>query len=433
MTKIYVLDTNVLMHEPKALFAFDDNEVVIPLIVLDELDRHKDGPSQIAKHARITIRSLDKLRAFGDLHEGVLTENGGKIRVELNLIDYVPSDLDPSSADNRIISVALGLKERSKGNRKITVITKDINLRVKCDALGVHAEDYISDSTIHNLDELYRGYTEIYVEDEDIDKFYSQNYLEIKNIIHPLNPNEYALLISKSNPKHTALTRFDGTMLKRIRTLESAWGISPRNKEQKFAFDALFDSNIKLVTITGKAGTGKTLLSCAAAVAQTFDTNLYKRIILTRPIQPVGRDLGYLPGDKYEKMAPWMAPLNDNLNLIFSEQGKYYLDSCIEKGIIEVEPLTYIRGRSMPKSYIILDEAQNLSKHEVKTMITRVGEGSKVILTGDIEQIDTPYIDSMDNGLSYVVERFKDDAIAAHITLYKGERSELATKASEKL
>ena len=433
MQKIYILDTNVLMYEPKALFAFDDNEVVIPLIVLDELDRHKDGPSQIAKHARITIRSLDELRALGNLHEGVLTENGGKIRVELNLIDYVPSDLDPSRADNRIISVALGLKKKSKGNKKITVITKDINLRVKCDALGVLAEDFISDSAIHNLDELYRGCTEIYVKDKDIDKFYSQNYLEVKNITHPLNPNEYVLLISKIDPKHTALAKFDGMVLKGIKSLENAWGISPRNKEQKFAFDALFDSNIKLVTITGKAGTGKTLLACAAAVAQTFDTNIYKRIILTRPIQPVGRDLGYLPGDKYEKMAPWMAPLNDNLNLIFSEQGKYYLDSCIEKGIIEVEPLTYIRGRSMPKSYIILDEAQNLSKHEVKTMITRVGEGSKVILTGDIEQIDTPYIDSMDNGLSYVVERFKDDEIAAHITLYKGERSELATKASEKL
>ena len=433
MQKTYVLDTNVLMYEPKSLFAFEDNEVVIPLIVLDELDKHKNGTSQTAKHARMTIRSLDALRAKGNLHEGVLTDRGGKIRVELNNINQVPQDLDPNRADNRIVSVALGLKKKYKDSRKIAVVTKDINLRVKCDALGVNAEDFISGTVIQNLDELYSGCTNITVEKEDIDKFYSQGFLEVKNILRPLNPHEYVLLTSDSSDKHTALAKFNGTMLSKIRVTERTWGVSPRNKEQKFAFDALFDPDIKLVTITGKAGTGKTLCAATAAVAQTLDSNAYSNIVLTRPIQPVGRDLGYLPGDKYEKMAPWMAPLNDNLNLIFSDQGKYFLDSFIEKGIIEIEPLAYIRGRSMPKSYIIVDEAQNLTKHEVKTLITRVGEGSKVVLTGDIEQIDTPYIDSVDNGLSHVVEVFKGDSIAAHITMYKGERSELATKAAEML
>ena len=430
--KIYILDTNVLMYEPKALFAFDDNEVVIPLIVLDELDKHKNGASQAAKHARMVIRSLDELRALGNINEGVLTERGGKIRVELNNLGNIPTDLDPGRTDNRIISVALSLK-KTHPDTKVAVITKDINLRVKCDALGVKAEDYTSDSVIENLDALYTGHTTIMVDDDDINCIHQSGQVAVKNITRPLYPNEFVHLKSNVNEKHSALAKFNGAVLEKIKTFGNIWGISSRNKEQAFTLDALFDQNVKLVTITGKAGTGKTILSAAAGVSQLFDSKVYKRIVLTRPIMPLGRDIGFLPGDIDQKMMPWMGPLYDNLDLIFSEKGRFYLDSCLNDGNIEIEPITYIRGRSVPRSYIIVDEAQNLTRHEVKTIITRVGEGSKVILTGDIEQIDAPYIDSYDNGLSYAIEKFKEESIAAHIRLFRGERSELATLAAEKL
>ena len=430
MEKIYVLDTNVLMYEPRSLFAFDDNEVVIPLIVLDELDKHKDRATQAAKHARMVIRSLDELRALGNISEGVPTERGGKIRVELNNIYKVPTDLDPTRADNKIISVALHLRNKYE-DRKVTLITKDINLRVKCDALGVYTEDYATDSVATDLSDLYAGNITILVSDQDIDDIHESGQVPVKNIVRPLYPNEYVHLKSEVNSKHSALARFNGTCLEKIKTYKDIWGISSRNKEQAFAMDALFNPDIKLVTITGKAGGGKTLISAAAGVFQHFDLHTYKRIVLTRPIMPLGRDVGYLPGDIEQKMLPWMSPIYDNLDLLFSDKGRYLLDASLGDGSIGIEPITYIRGRSMPRSYIIVDEAQNLTKHEVKTIITSVGEGSKVVLTGDIEQIDTPYIDSYDNGLSYVVEQFKNDLISAHICLVKGERSELATKAAE--
>jgi len=321
--KIYILDTNVLMYEPKALFAFDDNEVVIPLIVLDELDKHKNGASQAAKHARMVIRSLDELRALGNINEGVLTERGGKIRVELNNLGNIPTDLDPGRTDNRIISVALSLK-KTHPDTKVAVITKDINLRVKCDALGVKAEDYTSDSVIENLDALYTGHTTIMVDDDDINCIHQSGQVAVKNITRPLYPNEFVHLKSNVNEKHSALAKFNGAVLEKIKTFGNIWGISSRNKEQAFTLDALFDQNVKLVTITGKAGTGKTLLSAAAGVSQLFDSKVYKRIVLTRPIMPLGRDIGFLPGDIDQKMMPWMGPLYDNLDLILSETGRFY-------------------------------------------------------------------------------------------------------------
>lgn len=432
MQKIYVLDTNVLMYEPKSLFAFEDNEVVLPLIVLDELDKKKTDQDQAARHARQVIRLLDEMRVLGNISTGVTNERGGIIRVEVAHKDNIHTDLDPNRADNRIISVALGLAAANP-DKKVAVITKDINLRVKCDALGVHAEDFTSDSVVANIDEIYSGMIDLEVDDTDIDAIYTEEVIPVKNIVRPLFPNEYVHLRSNINPKHTAMARFNGTMLEKVRNYKDIWGISPRNKEQVFALDALFNPDIQLVTMTGLAGAGKTLLAVAAGISQLFDAKIYKRLILTRPIQPLGRDLGYLPGDLNEKMAPWVAPLVDNLELIFSEKGKMFLDDCMEKGQIQVEPITYIRGRSIPKSFIIVDEAQNLTKHEIKTIITRCGEGSKVCLTGDIQQIDVPYLDGVDNGLSCVIEKFKDDLIAAHVTLMKGERSELANKAAQKL
>lgn len=432
MRKIKILDTNVLMHDPKALFAFDNNDVVIPLIVLDELDKHKNGANQAAKHARMVIRSLDELRALGNISEGVLTERGGKIRVELNNINNIPNDLDPGRADNRIISVALSLKKKHP-NVKVAVITKDVALRVKCDAIGVKAEDYTSDYVVGNLDQVYTGYSELTVNGEDIDKVYQDGCLKIDGLEEKVFVNEYIHLKSFSGKQQSALTKFNGEILEKIKIHNDIWGISSRNKEQKYLMSALFDQRVKLVTVSGRAGTGKSLLSLLAGVAQVVDADLYKRMVVTRPIQSVGKELGFLPGSLEEKLAPWMIPMYDNLDIIFSDRGSYYIDHLKEEGKIEIEPLSYIRGRSINKSFMIIDEVQNLSKHEIKTIITRAGFGTKVILTGDIEQIDVPYLDYSDNGLSYVIEKFKDEPIAAHVTLIKGERSGLATLAAEKL
>jgi len=430
MSKIFVIDTNVLLHDPNSLFAFEDNEIVIPLPVLDELDKKKNGPDEIAKHARMVIRSLDKMRVEGNIHEGVKTSRGGLIRVELNHRDKCPPDLDPNRVDNRLISVALGIKEEVGNTRSVILITKDINLRVKCDALRVISEDYNADSVAEDPNAIYEGTKEVSVNDELIDQVYAQESISSENL-GEFFPNQYVCLRSLTAPKKSVLVRYEKNALVKIDIHKDLWGISSRNKEQAFALDALFNPDIKLVTMIGRAGTGKTLLAAAAGISQLLDTHMYKKLILTRPVQPLGKDIGFLPGDIDEKMRPWMAPLQDNLELLFSDKGLGYLDMQREAGLIEVEALTYIRGRSIPRSFIIVDECQNLSSHEVKTIITRVGEGSKVILTGDIMQIDNPFIDSVDNGLSWVVEKFKNYEIAAHVTLQKGERSQLATLAAE--
>lgn len=428
MKKIFVIDTNVLLHDPKSILSFDDNEVVIPLVVLDELDKKKTGQDEAARNARAVIRKLDQMRAQGGIHKGVETPNGGLIRIELNHREFTPPDLDPNRADNRIISVAIGLmKENSE--RKVSVITKDINLRVKCDALGVSAEDYDTDSVADNPNSIYSGISEIQTTSQKIDLLYKDGFLDASEF-DDMHPNQYALLKSDIQ-KHSALVKYKGGNLIKIRSSSNVWGIYPRNKEQAFAMDALFDPEVKLVTMIGRAGSGKTLLAAAAGISQMLDNHIYKKLILTRPIQPLGRDIGYLPGDIDEKMKPWMAPLQDNLELLFSEKGGHFMEILKESGQIEIEALTYIRGRSIPKSFIIVDECQNLTLHEAKTILTRVGEGSKVVLTGDILQIDNPYIDAVDNGLSCVVEKFKDSPISAHITLIKGERSDLATLAAE--
>jgi len=429
MSKIYILDTNVLLHDPKSLFAFEDNEVVIPLVVLDELDKKKQGHDEVAKHARMVIRSLDKLRIDGSIHNGVKTSTGGLIRVELNHRDKCPPDLDPNRMDNRLISVALGLME-DHPNTKITLITKDINLRVKCDALDVPTEDYIADSVAENPDSIYEGVKEITVSGEDIDKFHEQGFIDAYGF-GEFYPNQYIHLMSNVNSKHSGLAKYKNSVLTKIRTFSDVWGISSRNREQAFGLDALFDPDVRIVTMIGKAGSGKTLMAAAAGISQLLDSHEYKKLIMTRPVQPLGRDIGFLPGDIDDKMRPWMAPLQDNLDLLFSDKGSNYLDMQREAGLIEVEALTYIRGRSIPRSFIIVDECQNLTLHEIKTVITRVGEGSKVVLTGDILQIDNPFIDSVDNGLSCIIEKFKHHPLAAHITLQKGERSELATLAAE--
>jgi len=402
MSKLYILDTNVLLHDPRSLFSFQDNEVIIPLVVLDELDKKKQWHDETAKHARMVIRSLDKMRTTGSIHKGVPTPAGGVVRVELNHRDQCPADLDPDRMDNRLISVALGIKQDCS-DRKVILITKDINLRVKCDALGVVTEDYNADSVAESPNSIYEGSKEILVPGETINELYRDENI-LSDGYGEFHENQYVCMRSNVDEKHSALAKYSKSCLIK---------------------------NIKLITMIGKAGTGKTLLAAAAGISQVLDNHVYRKLIMTRPVQPMGRDIGYLPGDIDDKMRPWMAPLQDNLDLLFSEKGSNYLDMQRESGVIEVEALTYIRGRSIPRSFIIVDEAQNLTLHEIKTIITRIGDGSKLVLTGDILQIDNPFIDSVDNGLSCVVEKFKHHPIAAHITLQKGERSELATLAAE--
>jgi PhoH-like ATPase len=316
-------------------------------------------------------------------------------------------------------------------------VTKDTNLRIKADAIGLVAEDYESDKV--DIEELYQGYVEMTVDAELIDRFHGQGSVELDG---EYMPNQFVTLRDMSNSSHTAIGRYDFLQRKLVPVKkiakEGVWSIHPRNREQAFTLDLLLDDNIKLVTLVGKAGTGKTLLAIAAGLNKTAEDNIFNRLLVSRPVFPMGKDLGFLPGDIEEKLTPWMQPIFDNVELLLSghemekRRTKGYKE-LMAMGIMEIEPLTYIRGRSIPNQYMIVDEAQNLTPHEIKTIVTRAGEGTKIVLTGDPYQIDNPYVDASSNGLTYVVEKFKGQAIAGHVTLMKGERSELAELAANLL
>lgn len=430
--KLYILDTNVLLHDPTSLMAFEENELVIPLVVIEELDTFKDSENEIGRNARQVARTLDSYMEFGSLNKGISLSNGGSLRVELNCMSNIPAHLDPHKADNRIIGVALGLAERYP-DKQVILVSKDINMRIKCDSLGVESQDYHKDHLVDNADELYSGFTEITIQDEEIDAFHAGTSLLRPDMMSTsFYPNQFVLMKSIINPKKSALARVIDlhSPFDRVLDHKDIWGIIPKNKEQTFALNLLMDPDVNLVSLIGLAGSGKTLLSIAAALQQTVESKEYKRIIVSRPIQPMGKDLGFLPGALEEKMSPWIAPLNDNLEFLFDGNIKT-LEMFKESGIIQIEALTYIRGRSIPNSFIIIDEAQNLSVHELKTIITRAGEGSKIVLAGDIEQIDSPYLDAVSNGLSIAVEKFKEYDIAGHVTLRSGVRSGLATLAAK--
>lgn len=426
--KTFVIDTNVLLYDPSSLKVFADNEVIIPLPVLDELDAAKSRLDEVGRNARLAIRMLDDLRNAGSLSEGVKL-NESIVRVELNHCGNLPPSLSADKVDNRIISSALGLKKEGK---HVIVVSKDINLRVKCDAVGLEAQDYAKGKIADHVSSIFTGVENLMVPSATIDKLYSAGFVETELDAHP---NQFFVLTADDKDNHSGVAKFVKgkgnyqNKLVPIKKTKEVMNITPRNLEQKMAMDLLLDPNIKLVTLIGKAGSGKTLMAVAAALHHVLtDCKTYDRVLISRPIQPMGRDLGFLPGDIDEKLKPWMQPIYDNLELVL---GSEYRNSSMYEGLIQVEPLTYIRGRSIPKSYIILDEAQNLSSQEIKTIITRVGEHTKIVITGDIEQIDNPYVDFADNGLTHVVEKFKEHEIAGHITLRKGERSELATLASE--
>jgi len=432
--KIYVLDTSVYLTDAKSLLSFENNDIVIPLKVLEEIDRHKKRQDGVGVNARETIRTLDSFREKGSLYKGVKLGTGkGSVFVKLCVKDNLPEDLDLSIPDNEIIAVALNQKDAFP-RRKVIVVTCDINMRVKCDALGLITEDYQSNQVVTDTTHIYTGFLEHLVDEPVLDRFYKDEEIFIENDELELVPNQFVLLVSNQNEKKTALARFVGynQPLKRISGShkKGIWGVKPRNKEQMFALDLLKDNDVNIVTLIGKAGCGKTLLAIAAGLHQVMEEQIYKRLVISRPIEPMGRDIGYLPGTLEEKMAPWVAPIQDNLRFLMANDREN-LQMYMDRGIIEVEALTYIRGRSISDAYIIIDEAQNLTAHELKTILTRVGENTKIILTGDIEQIDNVYLDETSNGLTHAVEKFKDYQISGHITLRKGERSKIATLASK--
>ncbi|WP_338753853.1 PhoH family protein [Bacillus sp. FJAT-52991] len=442
MSKIYVLDTNVLLQDPYAIFSFKENEIVIPAVVLEELDSKKRYMDEIGRNARLVSKIIDKLRETGKLHEGVSLDNGGSLRIELNHRSFqkLQDVFIEMTNDNRILAVAknLSLEEEEKENgRPVILVSKDTLVRVKADALGLESEDFLSDRVIE-MSDIYTGFLEIYVSKETLDLFYQKKELALSEVAnHPFYPNQFLLLKDALGSSSSAIAMVDEKgkyMKKLLHDEEIIWGIKPRNVQQIMAIELLMRPDIPLVTMAGKAGTGKTLIALAAGLFQTEDLQMFKKLLVARPIVPVGKDIGYLPGEKQEKLRPWIQPIYDNLEYLFNTKKSGEIDQILAGlNSVEVEALTYIRGRSIPEQYIIIDEAQNLTKHEVKTILTRVGEKSKIVLMGDTAQIDHPYLDEYNNGLTYVIEKFKDQAVAGHIKLMKGERSGLAQLAADLL
>lgn len=431
--KNYILDTNVLLHDPNALLSFQDNAVLIPIEVLEEIDRFKRESSELGRNARTVTRTLDSLRCDGRLSEGVRLGNGGFLQI---LIQGKNGHNAPhngnGSVDSKIVGVAVALHEAHPKTPTI-LVTKDINLRIRADALGLQAEDYETDRV--HLKDLYTGMIERYATADGMAQFRANGELIVDDG-SCYDPNEFCTLCEETNPKRTALAKVDSTGKRLVPITdyrEGVWGIKPRNREQRFALDALLDERIKLVTLMGKAGTGKTLMVLAAGLKRTVTDREFRRLVIARPTVSMGKELGFLPGTLEEKLTPWMQPIHDTLELLGdlnmgNEQRRTH--DLIRSGLIVVEALSYIRGRSIASQFMIIDEAQNLTPLEVKTIITRVGQGTKIVFTGDPYQIDNPYVDSSSNGFNYIVSRFRSEPIAAHIELQKGERSELAELAA---
>jgi PhoH-like ATPase len=440
--KNYLIDTSVCLTDAESIYKFQNHDIFLPLKVLEEIDNKKKRQDSVGANARKTIRLLDELRVKGSLEKGVRLGKGlGVLRVlaykTSNSVDF-PPDLNKGIPDHIIIATAMAVKALYP-KRKTILVSRDINMRVTSNALGILAEDYISEKAVTSSEDLFSGFSNCLVDDQLIDRFYGGD-----NIIIPEDefgekwyPNQYLLLSSNADLKKTCLARFEDyqSPLKKIRNTHIRdWNIKPRNKEQSFAIDLLLDPSIRLVSLVGRAGSGKTLCAIAAGMAQTVGTEkrLYSRLIISRPIQPMGKDIGFLPGTMQEKLLPWLMPIQDNLQFLMGGD-KTILEQFINRGKIEIEALTYIRGRSISDAFIIIDEAQNLTRHEIKTIITRIGENTKIVLTGDIEQIDNAYVNETSNGLAHAVESFKDYKITGHVTFRKGERSELATLASKVL
>ena len=437
--KNFVLDTNVLLHDPRSIYSFGDNTVVVPIYVIEELDMFKKDMSELGRNARQVARYLDAHRKEGTLAEGVPLPNGGMLKVSFVEHDLPKSMADGQLMDNRILAVGIETRLRDPGNQTV-FITKDTNLRIRADALGLISEDFEPERV--EISDLYTGIVERLVSAETINQLYKPGAQVTIPDLDKLGPNEFVLFKDAANPSHTAMGRFDADKQAVVplnrQVKDGVWGVRPRNMEQSFLIDLLLNDDLKIVTIVGKAGTGKTLMAIAAGLQKVTEEAAFQKLLVSRPIFPLGRDIGYLPGSVDEKLNPWMQPIFDNVEFLMGlsqkdKKGGRSYHELMDLGIVEIEPLTYIRGRSIPNQFIIVDEAQNLTPHEVKTIVTRVGDNTKIVLTGDPYQIDNPYVDSTNNGLVHVVNRFKTEKIAGHITMSKGERSALAEVATNLL
>ncbi|MFP4461411.1 MAG: PhoH family protein [Thermotogota bacterium] len=430
MVKNYVLDTNVLLHDPNSLFAFEDNNVVIPLPVLEELDGFKRKPGQLGANCREVVRNLDRLRETGGLLEGIQLDNGGTLKVLVyhkNNFE-IPPFLKRELKDNWILLYALRFSKESDEGLDTILVTKDINFRLKAEAIGINSQDYLKDKS--EIEE-YKGFLEIKRDDlqNDLsDGFKSGEMIPFKLLglnQDEVHPNMY---ISLNDRYFGKVNKENDSIIPLKYDFESKfYSIFALNKEQLFALDAMMDDTISLITLTGPAGTGKTLIALAAGLKLCMEDKTFEKMIVTKPVVPMGKDIGYIPGSAEEKLRPWIQPIFDNLEFLFGKKGIKAEEYLKKRNLLEIEVLSYIRGRSIPDQLIIIDESQNLTPHEIKTIITRVGENSKIILTGDPEQIDHPYLDEMSNGLMYAGSRFYGQKIAAHLHLTKGERSELAS------
>ncbi|MBI5594456.1 MAG: PhoH family protein [Elusimicrobia bacterium] len=431
--KTFVLDTNVIIHDPEAMFAFEGSKVVIPLPVIEELDTFKRSNDERGRAARLVARTLDKLRVNGRLSDGVPLEHGGNLHVEMVHQNGLPAPFASNSKDNQILGVAKYLQEQKEN---VVFISKDINLRIKAEAIGLDTQDYEKEKV--NVTELYNGFKELHVPHSDIDLFYKDKRLPAKDFL----PNEFAILKDSDGSSASALARYDAAakaLVPLSRPDPVAWGIKPLNTEQKFALELLLRPDIQLVTLVGSAGSGKTLISLAAGLEQTMggDQKHFRRLLVARPVIPVGHDIGFLPGTKQEKLNSWMGAIYDNLEFLLDrprrEETDIDVQMMLDDGRLEVEAVTFLRGRTLPNQYILIDDAQNLTPHEMKTIISRAGKGSKIVLTGDPFQIDNYYLDSASNGLTNLVDRFKGQAIFGHVWFSKVERSPIAALASELL
>ena len=432
--KYFVLDTNVLLHSSESLTSFADNYVILPMTVIEELDKFKRHNDELGRNARHAIRELDELRGKGSLKDGVPMENDGILKITVEKKDIPGALLDMSVPDNRILAVANSLHLEGE---TVIFVSKDINARLKADALGIDVMDFEKQKC--NFDELYTGWRQISVPGEMVDRFYNEESLSTEGF--EFQDNEFILLQDETNPKHSALSRATGpdSLIHLNSQYEHAWNIHSRSKEQRMALELLLDPEISLVTLIGQAGTGKTLLALAAGLECVLHQERYEKLLVSRPVIPMGKDIGYLPGTKDEKMNLWMQPIFDNLTFLMRHnRGKddegtiqQKINRLIKDQQVELEALTYIRGRSIPRQFILVDEAQNLTPHEVKTIISRAGENTKMVFTGDPTQIDNPYLDSSSKGLSYAVERLKGHGIYGHVTLSKSERSPLSAIAAD--
>jgi PhoH-like ATPase len=427
--KTFVLDTNVLLHDTESIIKFPRHNVVIPVTVLEELDKMKRLPNELGRNSRAVFRFVDSLHMLGegDLHKGVELSNGSRIRVMIELKDDSPYNFTLTLNDNRIIMTAYHLK--TLGDR-VVFVSKDFAARIKAEAIGLEAEDY--ENLKYSFEAIYKGIRRVEAPKATIDLFYKDGTMDASSF----NPRSNEFFIINSPEHSSAVGKYDPVkkVIEPLLKMTNIWGIKPRNVEQKCAIDLLLRDDIKLVTLMGQAGTGKTLMALACGLRKVFDESAYTRILVSRPVVPLGRDIGYLPGTKEEKLFPWMQPIYDNLEYLCDSSGSEpneTLKWVMESKKVEMEAVTYIRGRSLPKMYIIVDEAQNLTPHEIKTITSRAGEGTKIVFTGDPTQIDNPYLDKDSNGFTYLVGKFSDQKIFGHVYLEKTERSELAALAAQ--